>query len=435
MIRSKQLCCQQLSIYELIATDLLLLSMWKVTLHRNLLSRKTVLFFIGMVACCISAHGQIVKTEVPYYSYGEGIGISSDDSLFLLNIHIRMQNRLIYTSEDETDLGLSELQARIQRLRLRFDGFFYDPDIIYVIQLAFSDEDISSERSDLPNMVKDAIIFYRFNEHFMLGLGKTNLPRNRQAVISSGDLQFVDRSLVSTTLGLFRNYGLQAYYYSDIQGLYYALRGAVTAGEGSNEYNSNEGLSYTGRVELLPFGKFENGGDYFEGDLEREESPKLSVGLTYHFARNTTRTGGSGSNYIYEPRDLATFMADAILKYQGLSGSVEYFTRKSDGNPVTTNQEGETGYVFVGAGQNYQLGYVFKSDFEVAARYTLVSPGQELESQSRKQQEYTLALSRYIKGHRLKIQSDCTFRVSDEASVESQASNSWQFRLQLELGF
>lgn len=404
--------------------------------YKYLLLRKTIFFFIvGIVFYNISANGQIVKTEVPYYSYGEGIGISSEDSLFLLNIYVRMQNRLIYTSESESELNLSELETRIQRLRLRFDGFFYSPDIIYVIQLAFSEQDIASERSDVPDMVKDAIMFYRFNKHLMIGLGKTNLPRNRQAVISSGDLQFVDRSLISTTLGLFRNYGLQAYYYNSIQNFYFALRSAVTAGEGNNEFNSNEGLSYTGRVEVLPLGKFQNGGDYFEGDLEREESPKLSIGLTYHFENNTTRAGGTGSNFIFDARDLSTFIIDGILKYKGLSASMEYFMRKSDQDPVTSNEEGEIGYVFVGKGQNYQLGYVFRNDFEVAGRYTVVSPGQQLDRLRRNQQEYTLGLSRYVKGHRLKIQSDFTYRVNDDAHLESEESNSWQFRLQFELGF
>ena len=33
---------------------------------------------------------------LPYYSYGKGLGITSPDSLFQLNIRFRMQNRLTY---------------------------------------------------------------------------------------------------------------------------------------------------------------------------------------------------------------------------------------------------------------------------------------------------------------------------------------------------
>ena len=33
---------------------------------------------------------------LPYYSYGKGLGMTSADSLFQLNIRFRMQNRVTY---------------------------------------------------------------------------------------------------------------------------------------------------------------------------------------------------------------------------------------------------------------------------------------------------------------------------------------------------
>ncbi len=202
-----------------------------------------------------------MASEVPYYSYGSGIGISSKDSLFLLNIRFRVQNRVSYKTESAQDLRPDELQARVQRLRLRLDGFFYRPELVYVIQLGFSDQDMAvSPGNPTPAILKDAVIFYRMGRRVSLGFGLTNLPRNRQAVVSSGDLELVDRSPITAAFGIQRDFGLQLYYYNNMGSLYYALRTAVTAGEGNNALNSNEGLSYTGRVELLPLGTFESCG-------------------------------------------------------------------------------------------------------------------------------------------------------------------------------
>jgi hypothetical protein len=105
---------------------------------------------------CLGAPGpaaaQNVASEVPYYSYGSGIGISSKDSLFLLNIRFRVQSRVSYKTEGAQDLRLDELQARVQRLRLRLDGFFYRPELIYVIQLGFSDRDMAVSPASRPRL-------------------------------------------------------------------------------------------------------------------------------------------------------------------------------------------------------------------------------------------------------------------------------------------
>jgi hypothetical protein len=84
---------------------------------------KVVLLLSFTLILPLPCFAQIVASEVPYYSHGPGIGISSKDSLFLLNIRFCIQNRLSYTTNSESDLRLSELETRIQRLRFRLDGF------------------------------------------------------------------------------------------------------------------------------------------------------------------------------------------------------------------------------------------------------------------------------------------------------------------------
>jgi phosphate-selective porin OprO and OprP len=206
----------------------------------------------------------------PYFTFGKGLGIISPDSLFLLNIRFRMQNRVGFLTESESDLHIRTVEARVRRLRLRFDGFIYTPKLYYLIQLAFTRSDMDYDDTGFPNVIRDAMVIYNVNDRFGVGLGQTKLPGNRQRVNSSGDLQLVDRSIVNQNFNVDRDFGLQLYYNNHISGFHYVLRGAISSGEGRNITASDDGLAYTGRIELMPLGRFTNNGDYFEGDLARE---------------------------------------------------------------------------------------------------------------------------------------------------------------------
>src|SRR5690606_2122493 len=73
-------------------------------------------------------------SALPYYNYGKGLGVTSADSLFQLNIRFRMQNRVTYYDYDDKE---SNYEAQIRRLRLRFDGYVGNPSFQYVLQLSF----------------------------------------------------------------------------------------------------------------------------------------------------------------------------------------------------------------------------------------------------------------------------------------------------------
>ncbi len=146
---------------------------------------------------------------------------------------------------------------RVRRLRFKFEGFVYNPKLTYYIQLAFSRGDMDfnaaegSVINNSPNVIRDAVIYYNPTKNLRLGFGQTKLPGNRQRVISSGDQQFADRSIVNATFNIDRDFG----FFANYSGHFYNLRGAITSGEGRNSTASNAGLAYTGRVELLPLGK------------------------------------------------------------------------------------------------------------------------------------------------------------------------------------
>jgi hypothetical protein len=380
---------------------------------------------------------QAQNAIAPYFSYGKGLGITSPDSLFMLNIRFRIQNRFAFATESLEDLDIKEVEARVRRLRLRFDGFIYNPKLTYVIQLSFSRGDMDFDDTGFPNVVRDAIVLYSVNEHFTIGLGQTKLPGNRQRVNSSGDLQLPDRSIVNSTFNVDRDFGLQFYYNNKIGFMTYVLRGAITSGEGRNVSTSDRGLAYTGRLELLPFGYFTNGGDYFEGDLSREPKPKLSVGLTYSNNENATRTGGQLGVFLPpgQQRDIETGMVDFLLKYNGWALASEYLNRSTI-DPLILIDPIESDYAFIykGHGFNLQGSYLFKNNLELVSRFSEVKPDMELADFTPYIKQYTIGTTKYVKGHRVKLQCDVTLEHRKWLSDIQPDSKNWQVRFQVEAG-
>ena len=391
------------------------------------------LFALTILCSTEIARAQFVESdERAILTVDEGINFSKD-SLFLMNLRFRMQSRAGFNTISGDDFGVDEFEMRVRRLRLRFDGYVLNPRFQYYIQLAFSHSDLNLEDQDKAQPVRDAILYYTFNDNFYIGFGQSKLPGNRQRVNSSGNLQFADRSIVNSTLTLDRDFGFFGYYTFKMPQSILMLKGAVTTGDGRNASAINEGLAYTGRAEFLPFGAFENSGDYSEGDLEYEETPKLSVGAAFSKNFKATKTGGQLGKELYGTRDLTSLIFDAIFKYRGWAASSEYIRRETD-DPITTNHLGETRHVFTGYGINTQLSKMVSRKTEVALRYAFVNPEEEIESVQDRIDEALVGVTRYINGHRIKIQGNVGYRWLDGEQQLDHPENNWTGMLQVEFG-
>src|SRR5690606_33540288 len=173
----------------------------------------------------------------------------SNDSLFYINFRFRMQNRLGFKQTiDGEDNG--KFDARIRRLRMRMDGYIYTPKISYTVQLAFTRSDQDFDDTGIPNIVRDAVMFYNFSDDFYISFGQNKLPGNRQRVNSSGQLQFADRSLVNEHFTLDRDFGVSLNLSKKIGNMPFNAKGAISTGEGRAASSTDPGLSYTGRVEI-----------------------------------------------------------------------------------------------------------------------------------------------------------------------------------------
>ena len=397
----------------------------------NFLRIFSVLIFLFLVGSTAIAQNE--SDERALLEVQNGISISKD-SLFKLNLRFRMQNRFGMRSESGEDLSIEQTDFRVRRMRLRLDGYVLNPRIQYYIQLGFSKSDMDLDGGSFAQPIRDAIIYYYLNPNFYIGFGQSKLPGNRERVVSSGNLQFVDRSIANGVFTLDRDFGFFAYYTIPNKGkAQYQLKGAVSTGEGRNPSPGDNGLSYTGRIEFLPFGKFKNGGDYSEGDLEFEPKPKLSLALTLNSNQNAMRARGQLGSDLYAKRDQKVLIVDAMFKYKGWGVLAEYFQRKSP-DPITRNSLGATRVVWIGKGHNIQLSKMISSKSELALRYAEVRPDDEIKPYERQGDEVALGFSRYLNGHRIKLQGNLGYGWANNEWNLVNTSNFWFGIFQVEFG-
>ena len=382
---------------------------------------------IYAVLVCVLTSFNLYSQEISDTKFGKGlINFTAKDSSFSVKFAPRIQFRS-HTSWDYDGENFEDPEQAflIRRARLKFDGWALTPKLKYKIELGLSNNDISGANEftrNAPRYILDAVLKWNFYENFELWAGQTKLPGNVERVVSSANLQFIDRSILNSRFNIDRDIGLQLHHKINIgENFVIKEKLALSQGEGRNITVGNlGGLQYTGRLELLPFGEFTNKGDYVQSDLEREQTPKLMLGAVYDFNDDAVKTRSNlGSYMILEDgtlyqTDITTLFLDAVFKYNGWSMQAEYANREADA-PLAI-REGETNLpdyvVGVGNAFNIQAGYLFKSNYEIAARYSTNDFKEITNLLNRK--EYTLGGSKYIVGHKLKIQADLTYALQDD---------------------
>lgn len=414
----------------------------------NLSKTMTVFFIANLIAAGATAQTSS-SANAPAFSGKNGIGLVMPDSSFSINFRFRTQNRIGFAADDENLGNITEADFRVRRMRLRFDGFMLNPRLTYNIQLSFTRADQDWDNSGVPLVLRDAMVHYELAKHLRVSMGQGKLPGNRQRVVSSGEIHFTDRSIVNGAYTLDRDIGLFANYRLNLGKKPYLLfKGAITSGEGRGVANSKEfsntvlpngGLAYTGRVEFLPLGEFTNKGDYFEGDLEREQSPKLSIAATYHYNDRGIRTQGQLGKLLYSARSFVGTNVDLLFKYRGWALASEFISRRMDKgqSAITRRSATDSVYVLVGQGLNTELSYTFKNMWELAGRYAYTNPDKALYKVGRdgnKNEEYAFALIKYLKKHRVKVVNEFSYYRRSDMVTGSKVSWLCGFKCQVELG-
>ena len=395
-----------------------------------------------------SKWGDEVPVDQSKYKIGGGYTLTTKDGRFSLQIRGRLQFR--YDLEHPNAAGKETDQSlQIRRMRLVLMGTLFSPYIKYHFQFGFSPRDM---QNDLPsdkgsiryNPLRDARIEFDRLRDFTVWVGQMKVPFSRQRVLSSAYMNMVDRSIVNAEFNLDRDIGIQALS-KDVGGLgklaYYA---GVFMGEGRNAFElSDFGLLYMGRVEVLPFGKFD---DYKEGDVGRSKKPGLSIAGAYAYQDRAHAARGVVGDY---PADKGTtnfhhVNADLLFKWRGLSVQTAFHLRKAisrvgggaldaDGNPIPT-VPARQGVAWYG-----QVGYVVpKIPLELVGRYGMIRNIYGDKSSMKSADEAGGGLNWYFVGHDLKLQLDY-FRLWDETmgmtAREARQNGVDRVRLQLQVYF
>lgn len=354
--------------------------------------------------------------------WGEGVTFKAGDLALTLRGRVQARAESIVPTEGSTATRLNQLLIRRARLSLNAK---YGSDWVLVVQLAFATLDMEA---DAPNVLRDAHITWQGLRDLNVRVGQTKVPLGRQRVVSSASLQLVDRSLVVAELNLDRDVGVQARS-DDLFGLggRLAYSFGVFGGDGRNRLGTNVGLLYVARVQVNPFGKFD---DLVEGDLERLERPRLAFGLSA--ARNVAtvrQRSTTGSTFRLGSTTYDHLAADLLFKWRGLSIMAEALFRDAHREPIVAT--GGQEWPRSAWGYFVQAGFSPVASFEVSARWAQLRPLPGTDPALQHQRELGVGVGWFPLKHDLKLQTDFFWLpVGERFEV-----GSFQLRAQLQLAF
>jgi phosphate-selective porin OprO/OprP len=363
-------------------------------------------------------------------SYADGIEYHDEQGRFAGNFRFRIQNL--------AEFGQNANTWQVRRLRLRSKGWVADPKIKYSLQLSFTRQDMDWEVSQFPNVVRDAVISYEFAKWVEVGFGQTKLAGNRQRVVSSGQQQFADRSVVNRQFNIDRDFGFFTTFYPfENRSLIASVN--VTTGEGRNlPVASNSGLAHNLKLEWQPLGAFKNGGDYFEGDLEQEPDLRAAFAISYAHFRDSNRQNGTIGRFFNSAtgspvrRTLDTLFLDGLLKWRGYSFYFEGVSRDVE-NPILSSTQA----YYPGYGLLFQAGKMISEKNEIAVRWAWVTPKSSVQavqdSNLLDQQVTTVGFNHYVMNHRVKIQADVGHEIN-KTFFNSRTRVGMNGRFNVELG-
>jgi len=367
---------------------------------------------------------------------GKGLEIKTADGRFSIITRLRVQ--FLYDYFRNYAEGNGDVQDfQLRRARLQFGGTMWSKHNKYKVEFAFSPRDSSLQplTSEVaPNVVQTTPLLswymhFDYLRDATLRVGQYKIPYSRERVISSGNLQMIDRSLANAEFTLDRDIGFDIRS-KDFLGLdmfkYYL---GVYSGEGRNASNKTVGagdlgLMYLARFEFLPLGIFKD--DYSSGDFARSK-PRLSFGATYSYLDNVARNKGIIGKTTLFPENVDASVnsknasADVFFKMYGFSLHSEWFWRE-----FTNITEGRNGW-----GAMLELGYIFpRSGLGIATRYGIIENNGSITNLNKKN-EVGFALSYYFAHHNLKIQAD-VFRIYEPLKLK--AGND-RIRIQMQTAF
>jgi phosphate-selective porin OprO/OprP len=283
---------------------------------------------------------------------------------------------------------------RIRRAKTKFEGWVWKQNLTYELQMNWP----ALTGSNPGAMLEDASFAWdpQGKGTFRFVVGQFKVPFGRQELTSSGNQQFVDRSLVSNEYARGRDTGLA------VQGVIFGnkleYRAGFFNGNGlTRSTNDNGTFQYNARLMWQPNGSqnlnqraWVSGALYSEADFESSTTPIYAIAL--NLERNDFHRTTEGNDL-----KSTAIGVDGIFKYRGFFGTAEGYWRERD--PETGGSFDSNGW-FVQAGQMLDR----RRTWEAAFRYGWREVSDAIDHNNIT--EVRGGISYYYRRHTLKFQAD-----------------------------
>jgi phosphate-selective porin OprO/OprP len=361
---------------------------------RKFVSGLVVLTLVGSSSAVLAAPLPGVAAG---YDPERGTFVSTADGRWELNPYAMVQLTHVTSGQG------SRVEAtgfNLHAAKFILHGHVVDPSLTYHFQINAGEGRVVAE---------DLYLHWRATPWLSLLVGQNEVTFNRQHITLEAYQELVDRSIVDARFNLQRDIGAVATL-SDPQRRYEATLG-LWNGARQNAPNDDTGYLGTLRLAYNPQGPIA----FREADLEDSRTPKVSLAVAGAYNPERIAVGQSSVPSTSTLHHVAQGVAEATLRYRGLSLTNELHVRRQaiDGAPHAWDTGGFA-----------QLGF-----FLVPRHLQLVSRLARVAGTVNKSDpigEETVGVSYYVLGHRFKLQTDASH-------LETRASREgWRARVQLE---
>ncbi|MGE0473313.1 MAG: porin [Nitrospirales bacterium] len=391
--------------------------------------------------------------------YGRsGFELKTKDGKFATQLQWRFQGRWSYpTREDPISFADFNTDPQstfeLRRVRMKIGGHGYQPWIKYYFEVDLQSTADAGGSAGSTRLIDWRISLERF-KFLSLQIGQWKIDYNRERRDSSGNQQFVERSIVNEIFTIDRQVGAMLYGHlapgTFFDSRYYA---GVFTGSGRGEANDDANMMYFGRYQWNFLGRDLK---WSQSDVEYHEQPTGSLAFgAYTTIGKCTRWSSSGCGTLPEPNSAGLaytpdsaagagqyrvqgMVEEFAFKWRGLSIQHEYHWKEVKDNSFP---EGAPGYKTNMMGSYSQIGYfphylipAIPKPLEVAFRYAFVDPN--VSAPNDRRQEYTTAINWFFAGHKNKLTLDGSWlTLANPSPGGGQNQHEQRIRLQWDVSF